>query len=38
MRNRLVHAYAQLDLDVLWDTVTTHVPRLLRQVEAALTG
>ncbi|MFN3408396.1 MAG: DUF86 domain-containing protein [Limisphaerales bacterium] len=38
MRNRLVHAYAQLDLDVLWDTVTTYVPRLLRQVEAALTG
>jgi uncharacterized protein with HEPN domain len=36
MRNRLVHGYDQLDLDVVWDTVVNHVPKLLKDVEAAL--
>jgi uncharacterized protein with HEPN domain len=36
MRNRLVHGYDQLDLDVVWDTTINHVPNLLQQVEAAL--
>jgi uncharacterized protein with HEPN domain len=29
MRNRLVHAYFDIDLDVVWDTVTVAVPDLL---------
>ena len=36
MRNRLVHGYDQLDLDVLWDATIRHVPRLLEQVNALL--
>lgn len=36
MRNRLVHGYDNLDLDVLWDTTINHVPKLLEQVEALL--
>lgn len=36
MRNRLVHGYDRLDLDVVWDTVANHVPKLLQEVEAML--
>ena len=36
MRNRLVHGYDQLDADVLWDATISHVPKLLKQVEAQL--
>ncbi len=36
MRNRLVHGYDQLDLDVLWDATVSKVPQLLTQVEALL--
>ncbi|HMP81404.1 MAG TPA: DUF86 domain-containing protein [Verrucomicrobiota bacterium] len=36
MRNRLVHGYDQLDLDVLWDAAVNHVPKLLEQVDALL--
>lgn len=36
MRNRLIHGYDQLDLDIVWDASVTHVPKLLEQVLAAL--
>ena len=36
MRNRLVHGYDQLDLDVVWDATVNHVPKLLKQVETVL--
>lgn len=36
MRNRLVHGYDQLDLNVLWDATISHVPKLLEQVETLL--
>jgi uncharacterized protein with HEPN domain len=36
MRNRLVHGYDQLDLDVLWDATVSHVPKILEQVNALL--
>src|SRR5258706_16395334 len=29
MRNRIVHDYRHIDLDVVWVTATTDVPRLL---------
>ena len=35
MRNRL-HAYFDLDLDILWQTVTTELPTLLTSVEKTL--
>ncbi len=34
MRNRLVHAYVEVDLDILWTTVTEALPPLLEQLEA----
>ena len=36
MRNRLVHGYDQLDLDVVWDATVNHVPQLLGQVKSVL--
>jgi uncharacterized protein with HEPN domain len=34
MRNRLVHAYFDLDAAILWRTVTTSLPMLLHQLRA----
>ena len=28
MRNRLIHAYFEIDLDVVWTTVSKDLPRL----------
>ena len=33
MRNRLVHGYYEIDLDVVWDTVTHNLGPLLRALE-----
>ena len=33
MRNRLVHGYDSIDLDVLWDTVELDLPPLITQLE-----
>ena len=33
MRNRLIHAYFEVDLDVLWKTVTEDIPPLVTQLE-----
>lgn len=35
-RNRLIHGYDQVSLDLLWDTVTTDLPELLAQLDAIL--
>lgn len=32
MRNRLVHAYFDIDHDILWDTVQLALPELLQQL------
>ncbi|WP_295583351.1 HepT-like ribonuclease domain-containing protein [uncultured Lamprocystis sp.] len=32
MRNRLVHAYFDINLDILWDTVELALPSLLAQL------
>ena len=34
MRNRLVHVYFDIDLDVLWRTVQEELPGLVTQLEA----
>ena len=34
MRNRLVHAYFDVNADILWTTVTKSLPDLLRQLRA----
>lgn len=35
MRNRLVHAYFDINRDILWDTVQLAVPALLAQLKGA---
>jgi uncharacterized protein with HEPN domain len=34
MRNRLVHAYSETDLQTVWMTVTAALPGLVQQIEA----
>lgn len=33
MRNRLIHAYFDIDLDRVWDTITDDLPPLLAKLE-----
>ena len=33
LRNRLIHAYDQVDLDILWQIVTKDLPSLLAELE-----
>ena len=37
MRDRLIHHYFDIDLDVLWATVTEDLPRLLRELARGAT-
>ncbi len=34
MRNRIVHAYFDVDYDVLWDVMQNDLPELLSQLAA----
>jgi uncharacterized protein with HEPN domain len=36
MRNRLIHASFDVDLDVVWTTITEDLPPLLRVLESSL--
>jgi uncharacterized protein with HEPN domain len=36
MRNRLIHAYFDINLDILWATVQDSLPSLIRSLESAL--
>jgi uncharacterized protein with HEPN domain len=36
MRNRLVHGYDQVDLDVLWDTIEYDLPPLIVELDRIL--
>lgn len=36
MRNRLIHAYFDIDRDILWATVEQSLPALLAVIDAAL--
>lgn len=33
VRNRIVHEYDHIKLDILWDTLKTDLPSLLKQIE-----
>jgi len=33
MRNRLTHAYFDINLDILWDTIVYNIPRLIEELE-----
>ncbi|MBI4388555.1 MAG: DUF86 domain-containing protein [Nitrospinae bacterium] len=36
MRNRLIHAYFDIDLDTVWNTVTGDLPPLAAEIEKIL--
>jgi uncharacterized protein with HEPN domain len=36
MRNRIVHANFDIDLDIVWDTVTVNIPTLAEGLESVL--
>lgn len=36
MRNRIAHGYFEINLDVVWDTVQTALPALLKHLPAGL--
>jgi uncharacterized protein with HEPN domain len=36
MRNRVVHAYFDIDLDILWHVVTLDIPKLATQIAVIL--
>jgi uncharacterized protein with HEPN domain len=38
MRNRLIHAYFDVDLQVVWDTVTVDLPQLIAVIEPLVTS
>lgn len=38
MRNRLIHAYFDIDLDRVWDTVQDDLPPLITGLEKAVRG
>ena len=38
MRHRLVHAYFDIDLDILWKTAQDDLPRLIAELERVMPG
>jgi len=36
MRNKLIHEYDRIDLDILWDTVTVELPDLIETLQTTL--
>jgi uncharacterized protein with HEPN domain len=38
MRNRLIHAYFDIDLDILWKTVIEDIPPLIMEIERVLSN
>ena len=35
IRNRMAHGYYELDLNIIWDTVTTYLNKLSQQIASA---
>jgi len=38
MRDRLIHGYFGIDVSILWETVTTDLPKLKNQIEKIWNG
>ena len=36
MRNTLIHGYFQVDLDIVWDTITNDLPSFKKQIKELL--
>jgi len=33
MRNRVVHDYGNVDFEIVWETIQTHLPPLFKELE-----
>lgn len=38
MRHHLIHAYFDIDVDIVWNVVTQNLPALIRELEGALSA
>ena len=38
MRNRVVHDYGHVDFEIVWETVETHLPSLLKELQRFFAG
>ena len=38
LRNRLIHGYFDIDLDIVWDTIKGDLPPLLEKLEKLAPG
>lgn len=38
MRNRLIHAYFDLDLNIIWQTASQELPEIIPMLEEVLTA
>src|SRR5258706_14473023 len=36
MRNRIIHDYTNINYDILWDTITLHIPPLVAELDHAI--
>ncbi len=36
LRDRLIHHYSGINYDIVWDIVTTELPKVMQQIEAIL--
>lgn len=36
LRNRLIHAYDEIDLDIVWDILTLDIPEVIERLERIL--
>ena len=33
LRNRVVHDYGQIDFEIVWETITTHLPEMRSELQ-----
>lgn len=38
MRDKLIHGYATIDLDIVWQTISEHIPQLRSKLDALVIG
>ena len=34
LRNRVVHDYGQIDFEIVWESITLHLPQVRRELSA----